>query len=99
MDGLKLGVTSPVRGLGARTDIGHAEALLHDIASELLRLPVHGAARDLHLRALRLKGRLSAWTPQTPEAAVQDMIQDLTALYREAHDCRAPLHSRTGTSD
>lgn len=94
MDCLKLGLTPQVRVVRARTEIEHAEALLHDIASELLRLPMYAATRELHLRALRLKGRVSAWTPQVPDAAIQETIAQLTALYREAHDSRMALRLR-----
>jgi hypothetical protein len=73
-----------------------AEALLHDIAIELLRVPARGDARELHVRALRLKRQVDAWTPHISEATVQTTMEQLLVLHREACDARRV--DRTGPS-
>jgi hypothetical protein len=81
MEDIKLGLTAP-----APPEIERAEALLHDIATTLLRLPMHGHVRDLHVRALRLKHRVSSWTAQVPDRAAHDTMRELVELHREALD-------------
>jgi hypothetical protein len=74
------------------SEIERAEALLHDIAIELLRVPMHGAARELHVRALRLKRQVATWTPQVADTTVQATLDQLLALHRQARDARlAPV--------
>jgi hypothetical protein len=81
MEDIKLGLTAP-----APPEIDRAEALLHDIATILLRLPMHGHVRDLHVRALRLKQRVSSWTAQVPDRATHDTMKELVELHREARE-------------
>jgi hypothetical protein len=74
-------------GLAARAtppEVERAEALLHDIAALLLRRPVQGHVQELHVRALRLKQRVSGWTGLVPEPTVQDTMRELVELHREA---------------
>jgi hypothetical protein len=88
MEDIKLGLTAHT----TPPEVARAEALLHDIATMLLRLPMHGHIRELHVRALRLKQRVSGWTAQVPEPAVHDTVRELVELHREARDAR-PLRS------
>jgi hypothetical protein len=70
-------------------EIQHAEALLHDIALELMRVSTRGSARELHVRALRLKHQVATWTTHVPGAIVEATINELLALHREARELRA----------
>jgi hypothetical protein len=82
MEPLRLGLPAPA----GRPDILRAESLLHEIALALLRVPLRGPTRDMHLRALRLKKRVSAWPPDVAESTVQATIQELVALHRCAFE-------------
>jgi hypothetical protein len=55
-------LTSPETAI----DPSHAEALLSDLAAELVRLPFEGRTRALHLRALELKRRIGLWGSSLP---------------------------------
>ncbi len=68
----------------ARSEIARAEALLRDVARELLRRPMEGPARDLHLRALRYKRTMANWTDDVPDAVVRQTIDELLALHQHA---------------
>jgi hypothetical protein len=81
MEDIKLGLTAP-----APPEVERAEALLHDIATMLLRLPMHGHVRDLHVRALRLKRRVSGWTAQVPDRTAHDTMTELVELHRQARE-------------
>jgi hypothetical protein len=95
MEDIKLGLAP----LAAPPEAERAEALLHDIATMLLRLPMHGHVQQLHLRALRLKQRVSGWSGQVPDATVQDTIGELVELDREARDVgRLRLAARCATT-
>jgi hypothetical protein len=67
-----------------RSEIARAEALLRDIARELLRRPMEGPARELHLRALRFKRTMAHWTDDVPDAAIRQTIDELLTLHRQA---------------
>ena len=81
MEDIKLGLTAT-----APPEIERAEALLHDIATMLLRLPMHGHVPELHVRALRLKRRVSGWRAQVPDRAAHDTMKELVELHREARE-------------
>jgi hypothetical protein len=76
-------------GIQVRSEIVRAEALLHDVASYLLRRPMTGSS-ELHLRALRLKRQVSSWTEEVPDATVRQVLEQVVALHRQAQD--APCH-------
>jgi hypothetical protein len=95
MEDIKLGLVGQV----TPPEVERAESLLHDIAGMLLRLPMHGDVPELHVRALRLKRRVSNWTGQVPEPTVQGTMRELVDLHREARDIgRLPLAVRRATS-
>jgi hypothetical protein len=91
MEDIKLGLAAQV----TPSEVERAEALLHDIAAMLLRLPMRGHVPQLHVRALRLKRRVSGWTGQVPEPTVQGTMSELVDLHREARDV-AISRSRSG---
>jgi hypothetical protein len=77
---IKLGLTSHA----TPPDVERAEALLHDIATMLLRLPMHGHVQELHVRALRLKQRVSGWTGQVSDPTAEETMSELVDLHRQA---------------
>jgi hypothetical protein len=83
---VKLGLAGETR---LTSEVQRAEALLHDIAIELLRVPTQGSARELHVRALRLKRQVDTWTEHVPDATVDATIEQLLTLHREARELRA----------
>jgi hypothetical protein len=92
MDPIKSSVapeTSP------RSEIRRAEALLHDIAVELLRVPMQGCLGELHVRALRLKRQIATWTATDSDETVQTILEQTVALHREACNARLAPVRRT----
>jgi hypothetical protein len=71
-------------------EIASAEALLREIATELVSLPLDERARPFHLRVLALKQVVSAWSRVAPpEENVDAMLDTLRALRAEVLDVRA----------
>jgi hypothetical protein len=67
---------------------GQAEALLSDVAAELVRLPFEGRTRSLHLRALELKRQLGQWATAPIDDARRTVkgilaLRDEAAVWRE----------------
>jgi hypothetical protein len=52
-----------IAAFGTSTQV---EALLFEVARDLLRLPFEGRTRGLHLRALQLKRLVSRWSHSAP---------------------------------
>jgi hypothetical protein len=66
-------------------DLKRAEALLHDLAAKLMRVPLGPRTREIHLRALGLKRQLTDWAKAQPEAGqLRDVIEELLALQQRA---------------
>jgi hypothetical protein len=66
-------------------DLHRAEALLHDLALELRRVPLEERTRRLHLRALALKTEVGTWrTTPIDEAARRAVLEELLALNNDA---------------
>jgi hypothetical protein len=77
-----------------RTDKGHAEALLMDLAADLRQVPVEEATRTLHTRALQLKRSVAVWSAGFPdEATRQSTCDEILALQQEAREFRGRLRS------
>jgi hypothetical protein len=65
-------------------DLRRAEAVLHELALVLLRVPVDEHTRDLHLRVLRLKRDIARWHSRMPdESARRTVINELARLQQE----------------
>jgi hypothetical protein len=78
----------------ARSDaeLAHAEGALHDLARELLRVPLVGGGKALHLRALDLKRRLLARHDAAPGEVPEPLsneLEELARLGRAARTLRA----------
>jgi hypothetical protein len=66
-------------------DLRRAEALLHDLALELRRVPLEERTRRVHLRALALKTEVVRWRTAPPtEAARRAVLEELVALNDDA---------------
>lgn len=68
-----------------KEDLRRAEAILHELALVLLRVPVGEQSRELHLRALALKRDVTRWHLWMPDEAVRHAVLDeLLRLQQEA---------------
>src|SRR5271168_1135177 len=67
---------------GPRDDLAHAEGSLHDLARELLRVPMGGLGRALHVRALDLKRRLQARHEAAQGEAPPSLSEEFEELAR-----------------
>lgn len=70
-------------------DKREAESLLHELATELRRVPMCERTRELHIRALTLKREVSSWgvlEPGGPQRGA--VITELGDLHRKAHRYR-----------
>ena len=66
-------------------DTERAEALLYDLASKLVRVPLGPRTREVHLRALTLKREVARWRDAPPaEAARRATLDELVALQHQA---------------
>jgi hypothetical protein len=69
---------------GCEEDLRRAEAVLHELALVLLRVPVDEHTRDLHLRVLRLKRDIARWHSRMPdESARRTVLNELARLQQE----------------
>jgi hypothetical protein len=70
-------------------DKEQADFLLHDLATELRRVPMCESTRKLHLRALALKREVSGWTVLQPAASERaPVIAEIRELCRTAERFR-----------
>jgi hypothetical protein len=87
-------VPSPSAAAAAATQV---EALLFEVARDLLRLPFEGRTRNLHLRALKLKRLVSRWTQAAPSARERETMQErVLELHRETLAWRQLLGAGQG---
>jgi hypothetical protein len=69
-------------------DRQRAEALLHDLATKLVRVPLGPRTRGVHLRALALKRELGTWaSAPPPEDRRRAIVEELIDLQRQAAEC------------
>jgi hypothetical protein len=70
-------------------DKHQAESLLHELATELRRVPLCAQTRGLHLRALALKREVSGWDDQGRDVSERGaVLQELGELQRHAQSYR-----------
>jgi hypothetical protein len=76
-------------------DIANAEALLREIAHELVTLPLDEHARHLHLRVLSYKRLVTTWGSEPPDLAVlETTLTALRALHEEVSAVRSTSEVR-----
>jgi hypothetical protein len=86
-----------------REAITSAEALLREIATELVSLPMDERARGLHVRVLGLKRTVSAWSSSEsdppPRVDVETTLTTLRALHDEVYAVRSTSEVRLRTRE
>jgi len=65
-----------------------ADSLLREIATELVKLPLDGRSRPLHLKALALKQVVLRWSGSPPPGEFDAMLDELRLLQAQVLEIR-----------
>jgi hypothetical protein len=78
---VSFGSTIDIASPDLTADQMRAERLLYELASELRFVAVEERTRQLHIRALEIKGAVTRWSRERPEARVREaMCDEIVAL-------------------